>query len=400
MNSLRFLIAAAIVTASASADDWFQWRGPDRNGISAEENLRDQWPATGPPIRWKGSVGTGFSSATVAAGRLFTLGNRENMDTVYCLDAESGKLRWKHSYESPLEDRFFEGGPTSTPTIGGDSVYTLGRQGDLFCFDAATGAVNWSQDVAEATDVRVPGWGFAASPVVHGDIVLVGVGETGTAVDKRTGAVLWSSADADAGYATPLPVRRDDQWFVLIASGKFYHMVDMATGQEAWRLRWLTRFGANAADPIVSGDHVFISSGYNRGSALLKLTNAAPEIVWKGKEFQSQFSSSVLIDGFLYGVDGDTSGERALKCVELQSGEVRWAEHGFGSGALMAANNRLIILSESGELVIAAASADAFRALARAKIMEGKCWTAPVLSNGQVYCRSADGEIVCVDLRN
>ncbi len=382
-----------------SAEDWPQWRGPNRNGISGETELRLDWPADGPPIPWKANVGTGFSSVVISAGRAFTIGNQDNTDTVYCLDAETGEQRWKHSYEAALNDKFFEGGPTATPTIDDDAVFTLSQAGDLFCFDVASGKVRWSKNIAVEAKVRVPGWGFGGSPVVHGDTLLLAVGETGTAVDKRTGEMLWSSADKDAGYATPLLFQREDKWLALFASGTYYHAVNVANGEEQWRYRWLTRFGCNAADPILSGSTLFISSGYNRGSALLQLTDVDPEEVWKTKEYQNQFSSSVLIDEHLYGIDGDTTGERRLKCVELATGNIQWSEEGIGSGALIAAGSTLIILSETGELVLAAASPTEFKQLAKASVLTGKCWTTPALANGRVYCRSADGDVACIDLR-
>jgi outer membrane protein assembly factor BamB len=315
------------------------------------------------------------------------------------LDATTGEERWTHTYDSPLDDRFFEGGPTATPTVNGDRVYVLGRQGDTFCLDAENGRVHWSKNVAEETKIRVPGWGFAASPVVHGDLLLLGVGEAGVALNKDSGEVVWASADAEAGYATPRLLRRADRWFAVFASGKFFQAVDVLTGKEQWRVRWLTRFGCNAADPIVDGDRVFISSGYNRGSALLGMTDGEPTTVWTSKSFQNQFGSSVLLDGHLYGIDGNDTGERALMCVELATGEIRWAQGGFGSGALMAADGRLIILSEQGELVIARAHHDRYDELARSKVLDGKCWTVPVLANGLVYCRNADGHVKCIDLR-
>ncbi|HUG68100.1 MAG TPA: PQQ-binding-like beta-propeller repeat protein [Pirellulaceae bacterium] len=397
---LRLLpVMLGALCSQISAADWPQWRGPQRNGISSEAEIRINWPADGPPISWKANVGTGFSSVVISSGRAFTIGNRNNTDTVYCLDADSGEERWTHSYAAPLNDKFFEGGPTSTPAVDEDVVYTLSQTGNLFCFEAVGGEVRWSKNIAEEANVRVPGWGFGGSPVVHENQLLLAVGETGTAVDKRTGELLWSSADKDAGYATPMLFQRGGKWLALIASGTYYHAVDISTGKEQWRYRWLTRFGCNAADPILSGSSIFISSGYNRGSALLKLTAGQPEDVWRSKEYQNQFSSSVLIEGYLYGIDGDTTGERTLKCVELATGRIQWSEQGFGSGALIAAGSRLIILSEAGELVLADASPTEFKQLARAAVLSGKCWTAPTLANGRVYCRSADGDVVCVDLR-
>jgi outer membrane protein assembly factor BamB len=132
---------------------------------------------------------------------------------------------------------------------------------------------------------------------------------------------------------------------------------------------------------------------------LLELTAAEPRVVWSHKEMQNQFSSCVLINDHLYGIDGDTGAARALKCMELMTGEVKWSTEGLGSGALIAAGQRLIILSEDGELVIARTTPAKFEELARAKVLDGRCWTMPVLANGRIVCRSADGELVCVDVR-
>jgi len=396
----RFLAAIVVsLPVTAAGEDWPQWRGPRRNGISEETVWRHDWGPGGPPVLWRASVGTGYSSFAVAAGRVFTMGNRDNEDTVYGFEADTGRELWKQAYVCPLEDKFFAGGPTSTPTVDAELVYTLSRQGDLFCFEVATGQIRWTKQIAEEAHVRVPGWGFAASPVVLGDKLLLAVGEAGTLVDKLTGQLIWTSADADAGYATPLPFDWRGRALALIASGKYYHAVDVGTGQEAWRMRWLTRFGCNAADPILVGERLLLSSGYNRGSTLLQLTGGVPEAVWNSKDFQNQFSSSVLLDGHVYGIDGDTTSARTLKCVRWETGEVLWSEAGLGSGSLLAADKRLVILAESGELVIAEATPQAFQPLARAQVLSGPCWTVPVLANGRLYCRNADGDVVCLDLR-
>jgi len=391
------LIAA--VGRSAAAGDWPCWRGPDGNGISRETGWLDRWPAGGPPIAWKASVGTGYSSVAVKDGRLLTMGSRENTDVVHCLDAATGKTLWRHSYPSPLDDRFFAGGPTATPAIDGRHVYTLGRQGDLFCLEAATGKVRWSVNVAKAAGVRVPGWGFAGSPVVLNHRLLLNVGEAGTAVDKSTGKVLWTSADRDAGYTTPLPIQRGGRSIMILASGKYYHAVDIETGKQLWRHRWLTTFGCNAADPIVRGDRLYISSAYNRGAALLDLSADPPAVVWTNKQMQNQFSSSVLIDGHLYGIDGSDRAKTRLTCMELLTGKLRWSHELEGMGSLTAAGGKLIVLDEPGVLLLARAMPDAFRPLARAKVTTGKCWTAPVLAGGRIYCRSDDGTLVSVDVR-
>ena len=384
--------------STANGDDWPIWRGPLRNGVSAEKNWQHSWPTNGPNVLWKAAVGIGFSSVAVANGRLYTMGNSDNQDTVTCLETKSGNVLWKHSYACPLDDRFFEGGPTSTPTVDGDRVFTLSRQGDVFCFDALSGQVVWSKNVQKEAEARIPGWGFSSSPMVHDNKLILNVGDAGMAIDKVSGAILWKSGPGEAGYMTPHPIKIGDSWFALIASGKFYQCVDLESGLVAWKHRWLTTNGCNAADPIVIGDQVFVSSGYGRGAALLSFTDSAAKVVWNNTEMQNQLNSSVYIDGHLYGFDGDEGGEVQLKCMEFLSGEVRWSHTGLGAGSLMVADNHLIILSEAGELSIAPVSSNGFETISSAKILDGKCWTVPVLSNGLIYCRNAAGELACVDV--
>ncbi|HTK76576.1 MAG TPA: PQQ-binding-like beta-propeller repeat protein [Gemmataceae bacterium] len=392
-------ISLLVCPLAAVADDWPCWRGPNHNGISAENGWVDSWPREGPKTLWRANVGTGFCTVAVAGGRLFTIGNKDDIDTVHCLDAESGKPIWQHSYPAPTDPNLFEGGPTATPTVDGDHVYTLSRQGDLFCFAAATGNVVWSQNVIKEAKQRVPSWGLAGSPLVHQSLLLLNLGDAGVALEKRTGKVVWNSEVKDPGYSSPVPFRRGGQWFAVISCEDAYVAVNIETGKELWRIDWPTNYGVNAADPIVSGDEVFLSSGYNKGCGLFKTSDGQPTAVWQNKNLRNQINSSVLVDGFLYGIDGDTASRTRLRCVDLKTGATRWEEESVGCGSLTAAAGRLIILSDRGELVIAKASPDKFQAIARAKVLEGKCWTVPVLANGRIYCRNADGEVVCLDVR-
>ncbi|NND99950.1 MAG: PQQ-binding-like beta-propeller repeat protein, partial [Pirellulaceae bacterium] len=175
--------------------------------------------------------------------------------------------------------------------------------------------------------------------------------------------------------------------------------VNAHTGQEIWRQRWLTTFGCNAADPIVVDDQVFLSSGYNRGSALLDIQGSEPTVRWKNKEMQNQISTSVLINGMLFGIHGDVDAGTQLRCVDWKTGDVNWSDSSFHPGGLTAAGDRLIVLTQSGELVVGNAAADSFVIAASHSVLEGKCWTSPVLSGGRIFCRSADGELVAVDVR-
>jgi outer membrane protein assembly factor BamB len=188
---MRTLLIALLAASTAVADDWPHWRGPQRNGVSAETGWLDAWPASGPPVLWKADVGIGFSSVSVADGRVYTIGHANDNDTVFCLDADKGAVLWRHSYESDLGDKFFEGGPTSTPTVDGNRVYTIGRWGDVFCFDAANGKVAWSVNLQKDGGFPPPAWGFGGSPLIHEDLVVLNVGAAGGARNNATGHVVW-----------------------------------------------------------------------------------------------------------------------------------------------------------------------------------------------------------------
>src|SRR3954471_19340904 len=198
------------------ANDWPRWRGPDLNGISKEKEWSVSWPTEGAKQLWKASVGIGFSSVAVADGRLFTLGNKEETDTVHCFDSESGKQLWKHSYPCPLDPIYYEGGPGSTPTVDGPDVYTLSKRGHLFCFEAATGKLLWKKNLMEEVGAEKPRWGFAGSPLIQSNLVIVNVGAAGTALDKSNGNIAWKSDTNATGYATPIPFAASGERCVAI----------------------------------------------------------------------------------------------------------------------------------------------------------------------------------------
>ena len=396
---LASILAALGCAVAVHAADWPHWRGPARNGISAETKWSDQWPAAGPKIAWKAQVGLGFSSFVVAGGRAYTAGHAEEKDTVFCFDVNSGKIVWQHSYPSDLGDKYFDGGTTGTPTMDDDRVFWLSRWGDTFCFNAADGKIIWSKNVQKETGARVPDWGFTGVPLVLGDKLILNVGDAGLALDKKTGAILWQSAKKSAGYSTPLPLQQGADTLLLMGSAQSYVGVNAADGKEAWRIKWLTQYDVNAADPIIEGDKLFLSSGYGKGAALFKLGGKVPEEVWKSKALRTQLNGAVLFQGHLYGVDGDTTEKASLKCLDFATGVEKWKHAGFGSGGVILANGKLIALNGTGELLIAPASPDRFKPSARAQILGGKCWTAPVLADGRIFVRNSRGEIACVDVR-
>lgn len=392
-------LLGALLILPARGDDWPIYRGPNHDGISTETAWRDDFGGDGPPLLWEAEVGLGFASFAVAKGRVYTTGHADGKDTLFAFDAVSGSPLWQHAYPADLGDKYYEGGTSATPTVEGGRVYHLSRWGDVFCFDAADGRVIWSKNVQKETGATIPDWGYAGSPFPAGDLLLLNVGQSGVALNKATGKTVWQSGnESAAGYSTPFPLGGHEDVFVL-AAGDCYNAVHAADGALVWSVPWKTRYGVNAADPVQSGELLFLSSGYNRGAALLKLGNGAPQPVWENKNLKNQFNSSVLIDGHLFGIDDDENRKASLRCIELATGDLKWEEKSIGFGALMAAAGKLIILTEKGELVIAKAASEGFEEIARAQVLGGRCWTTPVLANGLLYVRNSSGHVKCLDLR-
>ncbi|MDG2123940.1 MAG: PQQ-like beta-propeller repeat protein [Verrucomicrobiales bacterium] len=385
---------------TVEAADWPRWRGADGNGISSEPGWKSDWSEREPEVIWRGEVGVGFSSVVVSGGKVITTGNDgEGADTVYCLNAESGVELWKHRYEAPLDDKFYEGGPTSTPTIDGDVVYVLAKRGALKCLSSDDGSVVWEVNVAELAGVPLPGWGLGGSVVVEGDLLLVNGGKSGVGLNRKNGELVWKSEPEESGYSTPVVVGGEGRRTGIFSNGKGFSAVDVKTGEVSWSYRWVTRYGVNASDPIVDGSRVFISSGYGKGCVLLDVSGAEPREVWKSRVLRTQMNPCVLLAGHLYGTDGDEGGKAPLKCVELETGAEVWSEAGIGTGGVMIADGQLVVVSARGELIIAPASAAGFEPSLRMQVLGGKCWTVPVLANGLIYCRNAAGELACVDVR-
>jgi outer membrane protein assembly factor BamB len=392
------LVCSVLGLLNVSGADWPWWRGPERNGISRERGWSAQWPGGGPKVLWKASVGVGFSSLAVSGGRVFTLGYANNADTVWCLDEKTGAVRWKFSYPAKLDANFYEGGPSATPTVAGEQVYTLSKRGVLLCLEAATGRLVWSNNVMETLQAEKPTWGFAGSVVVDGDLCLLNAGSSGAAFEKETGKLRWFSGTDAAGYSTPVPFDLNGERVMALCLKQDIALVRVRDGHVLWRHPWKTEWDVNAADPILTDGRLFISSGYNHGGALLDIRGETPRVLWENKNMRNHFNPCVLLDGYLYGIDGDANRpDTGLKCVSLADGSARWGQK-TGMGGLIAADGKLIVMSEKGELIVAAASPEGFKPLARAQVLGGKCWTTPVLANGKIYCRNAQGNVVCLDV--
>jgi len=384
----------AVGASSVAADDWPHWRGPHHDGISREINWLDEGR---PDDVWRGNVGLGHSSFAIAGGRLYTLGYdaKAGLDTVYCLDAATGAEIWRHSYSCAIWDDGHTGGTLTTPAVDGDAVYTSNREGRLFCFDAATGTIRWQRHLAEDFDLTPSRYGFAASPLILDDMLIMNVDRT-IAFDKATGEVLWrTEALYGRAFSTPTAFEDAGQPRLAVFNGLGLVILDRSNGRELATHPWARRSETNPATPIVAGDRFFISAGYGEGCALLALDGEGGLTpVWESRVMCNKVGTSVLIDGHLYGFD-----ESMLKCIDLE-GQERWRVRGFGMGCLAAAGDRLIIMTSKGELVVADASPEAFRERSRAKVLDGGTyWAVPVLSEGRIYCRNSEGDLVVRDHR-
>jgi outer membrane protein assembly factor BamB len=402
MRSSRSLLTITVTLSLASAlitkaDDWPQWRGPNRDGISRETGWSTKWPSGGPSKAWDAKVGVGYSSYSVANGRLYTMGNVDETDYVYCLDTNTGAEIWKHSYPCPSKDPNGYHGTRCTPTVDGDRVYTVSREGDFFCLSAKDGKVLWSKDFKKDFNGKVPMWGYSGSPLIEKNLVLVEVGGLGTSVvamTKDKGTLVWKSGNDPVGYSSLVAYDYNNQRSLALFPKDAVVGRLMAGGKELWRFPWKTSYGVNAATPIVKDDKVFISSGYNYGCALLQFSQNPPKVVWQNKNMRNHVNSCVLWQNYLYGFD-----EGELKCLSWDTGEVKWGSKSYGKGSLTLADGKLIIWSANGKLAVAEASPDAFKEISSAQILGGKdTWAAPVLANAKIYCRSLEN-LVCLDIK-
>ena len=395
MKKITFAaLLLSLFAATVRADDWPHWRGPKRTGISEEKGWKSKWPSGGPKILWRAQVGIGYSAFSVADGRAYVTGNNGGEDTVFCFDAESGKEIWKHTFTEPLASDAYTGGTSATPTIAGGMVYSISKSGKAFCFRADTGKIVWQKDL-RAEGYAKPRWGFAGSPVVIGTTVVLNVGTYGLALEAASGKEVWSTGKGASGYATAVPYKAGKALVVFSAKG--LAGVDAASGKVLWKHGWKTSYDVNAADPIIVGkDRVFVASGYRTGCALLKIGRGGVSEVWANKSLRCKTNGGVMFKGYVYATD--QTGR--LKCVDLKSGKIAWAERGFGMGGVMIADGKLIVLSEKGELSVAPASPKGYQPTARAQVLSGgRCWTVPVLANGRIYGRNSSGAAVCVDVK-
>ena len=385
------------------ASDWPHWLGPDGDGTSSETN----WKSEINDPTWKTKVGVGFSAISVANGKLFTMGHdgkkTNGKETVYCLNAQTGKPNWTHSYPAPLIDYLHEGGPCSTPTVDGDTVYTISKHGLLHAYNANDGEVLWKKNMMkEAGMKRPPEWGFAASPYVLKDQIIIEAGAT-YCLNKKTGEIIWKSQAYRPAYGTPALFQPDEKPMIAVLKTDGLVLLDPKNGRTQAFEKWETSYRTNASTPIVQGNKLFISTGYQRGCALFEWKKGKLHKLYENKVLSTHMNHAILADGFLYGFDGNVhmAGKKDFVCMEILTGKEQWrvSDRGLMVGSLMIAGDRMIILGQRGELAFANVNPYKFEELNREQAIGGRCWTMPILSNGRLFLRNARGDLFCFFLK-
>jgi outer membrane protein assembly factor BamB len=396
---MRIAALLLVLTAWGCAADWLQYRGPRQDG-STSETLAG-FPKDGPRDLWRVQLGTGLSSVTVADGHVYSAGYKDGREVLWCLDAKTGKPQWTQAWPAKLGDYMFEGGPRATPTVNEGRVYMLGADGHLACVNASNGKPVWSKNLVSDFGGRRPDWGFSSSPTVSGNLVLLDCGGRGSstvALDKKTGELAWKAGDDEAGYGSVCVATVDGKRTALVFKGGALVGHDAATGAILWRFDWSTSWKVNAATPLVAGDLIVITSAYNHGVAAVRVRGGKAEQVWFNKAIRAHFNSPVQREGFIYGMDGEVGRRSALVCLDAKTGDEKWRAKETKNGSLILAGDKLLVLSETGELILAAASPDRYQELGRKKVLGERCWVQPVLANGTVHCRNNNGELVALSV--
>jgi outer membrane protein assembly factor BamB len=401
----RAIVLASALGTAVAAQDWPQFLGSSRDGVYIGPALAETWPAAGPPVVWRKQVGQGFSGPVVASGRLILFHRVGNEEVVEALDPLTGNGLWRYAYATTYRDDFgFDEGPRAVPVVSDGVVYTFGAQGQLHAIDLAKGARIWSEDTVRRFGVAKGYFGAAGSPLVEDGRVMANVGGKNAGIvafEARTGKLLWTATDDEASYSSAAGATLDARRAAVFLTRAALVGLDPATGRVLFRRPWRARMAAsvNAATPIVVGNLIFVSAEYGPGAGVLRVEGSNLVELWSSDEVLSNhYATSVEHNGVLYGYHGRQEFGPSLRAVDLRTGKVRWSEERFRAGSLIRAGDRLLILREGGELILAAASPDAFKPLARAQVLPPVVRAFPALANGFLYARN-ENTLIALDLR-
>jgi len=382
-------------SAHAARNYWTNFRGPNRDGRYDEMAVLTQWPAQGLSLLWKQPAGLGYASFTIADGRAYTIEQRRQKEVVAAYDVNTGRELWLQGWNAEYSPGDNTGdGPRTTPTWDDGRLYALGATGELRCLDAKTGAVSWGKNILSDNQAQNLQWAMAASPLIVDDKVIVIPGGSGgksvVAYNKLTGAPVWRSQDDRAAYVSPMLVTLAGRRQILVVTASRVFGLAPENGALLWSQSWDTDMGINVSQPIVvDNNRFFISSGYSKGASLVEVTGAGNSFtarkVWENINMKNKFNSSVLHEGYVYGLD-----EGILTCLDVNTGARKWKGGRYGFGQVILASGHLIVMSDAGELALVKASPTEYSEVARFPALQGQTWNYPAIAGGRLFVRNAN----------
>lgn len=411
MKCRRIALACCLIaiTSVSQSADWPQWQGPARDALSKETGLLKNWTKDGPPVAWKvKGLGEGYSTPSIAAGRIFIMGNRGGKECVLALSEKDGKELWAAVVGTIRSNGGGFEGPRCTPTVDGDLLYALGMNGDLVCLETASGKERWRKDLKDEKGLAgsVGGWAYCESPLIDGDKLICTPGggkATLAALNKNTGAVIWQAkvpGGEAAAYSSAIvaTIGGERQYVQFLSRGVVG--VAASNGKFLWRYDKPANGTANCSTPVCKDNLVFAASSYGNGGGLARVERQGAGFkasqVYFTKKMQNHHGGMVLINGYLYG-----SNEGQLTCLEFETGKVKWENRKPGKGSIAFADGKLYYRNENGPIFLVEANPDKYVELGTFKQPErsGKnSWPHPVIANGKLYIRDQD-VLLCYDIK-
>lgn len=381
----------------AGAADWPAFRGVDRDGRRAGEQIETDWKQNPPRELWRHRVGPGWSSFAVVGNRLFTQEQRGEVEFVICYDADTGAEIWAHGDKARFTEAVAGPGPRATPTFHEGYVYALGGAGRLNCLDAATGRPKWSRDMAADSEATTPTWGFSASPLVVQGIVTVFAGgpqkKSVLGYHAENGEIAWTAGDGGFSYCSLQQMSLDGKDQLVLTSDAGLVSFDPTMGDILWRHDWTLEGGmARVTQPTLVGDSdLLLGTGFGYGTQRVHVSREGKEWkteeVWTSKAIKPYFNDLVVHDGFIYGFDSNI-----FTCVGLDDGKGKWKARGYGNGQVLLLPDQglLLVLSEQGEVALLKATPERHTELGKFQALTGKTWNHPVVARGKLFVRNGE----------